>query len=362
MSQFYPLTIHSIKKETEQAVCLTFDLSADQKKIFTFKHGQYLTLKASIEGEECRRSYSICSSVDEALRVAIKKVDKGVFSHWANTQLKQGDVIEVAPPDGKFTNTLNPDKKKVYLCIAAGSGITPVLSVVKTLLSQEPLCHLILLYGNQRVGTMMFKDELLALKNRYLSRFQLMTFFTKEDQDIDILNGRITNKKGAQLCQRLLDLTVIDEYFLCGPESMISEVSRGLTAQGIEQSCIHYELFASSAEDAQTVVTKHHQRSQQRGGQVSQLTVVLDGHKSHFDLAVDGENILDAALTHGMDVPYSCKGGVCATCKAKVLSGEVEMDLNHVLSKEDLAAGYVLSCQSHPISSQLVIDFDQGKM
>ncbi len=360
MSHFYPLRVSSVESETEQAVCVGFELSPELEQTFQFSQGQYLTLKQQINGEELRRSYSICSSVDEPLRVAIKRVDQGIFSNWANSELKVGDTIDVSPPDGNFTCALSPEESKNYLCMAAGSGITPILSIVKTLLEKEPLSHVTLLYGNQRVGTMMFKEELLALKNRYMTRFQLINILSQEEQDVEILNGRINNRKGGELCSRLLDLQAVDDFFLCGPESMISEVSRGLIGQGIAEEKVHYELFASSAEDAQIVVAKHHARSEKHGGRVSKVSVTLDGRKSNFELAADGENILDAAMSHGMDVPYSCKGGVCATCKAKVIDGEVDMDLNHSLTPEEVAGGYVLTCQAHPISENVVIDFDQG--
>lgn len=362
MSQFYPLTVSSVSKETEQAVCVGFDIKPEYAGLFEFRHGQYVTLEHTINGEPVRRCYSICSAVGEPLRVGVKQVDGGLFSTWANSELAVGEVLQVAPPEGQFTCELEPEQQKNYLCMAAGSGITPILSIVKTVLEKEPLANVTLLYGNQRVGTMMFKEELLALKNRYISRFQLINILSQEEQDIDILNGRINNKKGGELCRQLLDLAAIDEFFLCGPESMISEVSRGLTGEGIAEEKIHYELFASSAEDAQIVVEKHHQRSEKLGGQVSHVTVVLDGRKSHFELAADGENVLDAAMSHGMDVPYSCKGGVCATCKAKVVEGDVEMDLNHSLTDQEVASGYVLTCQSHPISKHVVIDFDEGQV
>ena len=360
MSHFYNLTVSSVEPETAQAVCVSFDIAPELQETFQFRHGQYLTLKQQIDGQELRRSYSICSSVGEPLRVAIKRVDQGVFSNWANSELKAGDSIAVSAPDGSFTCELQPEQHKKYLCMAAGSGITPILSIVKTLLENEPNSQVTLLYGNQRVGTMMFKEELLALKNRYMARFQLINILSQEQQDVDILNGRINNRKGGELCSRLLDLQSIDEFFLCGPESMISEVSRGLTGEGIPEHKVHYELFASSAEDAQIVVAKHHARSEKHGGRVSKVSVTLDGRRSQFELAADGENILDAAMNHGMDVPYSCKGGVCATCKAKVVTGEVDMDLNHSLTPEEVANGYILTCQAHPISDDVVIDFDQG--
>ncbi len=360
MPKFYPLTISDVRNETDSAVCLTFDVPKHLIETFRFIQGQYLTLKAEIDGSEARRSYSICSGVDDGtLRVAVKRIEGGVFSTFANEKLGKGEVIEVMPPKGTFFTPLHEDNESNYLCIAAGSGITPVISIIKTILKREPASHVTLLYGNQRVATIMFKEELEALKNRYLSRFQWINILSRERQDIEILNGRIDNKKGGELIRRLLDLHSVDEFFLCGPEAMISEVSRGLRSEGVDENRIHYELFAASADDAAARAVKHRERALKMAGMVAQVTINADGRQTRFELTADGENILDGALDNGVDLPFACKGGVCATCKAKLLEGEVDMDLNHALEPDELTAGYILTCQAHPITAEVVVDFDQ---
>ena len=360
MPEFHQLTISDIRKETDNAVCLTFDVPAGLAETYRFTQGQYLTLKADIDGTETRRSYSICSGVDDGtLRVAVKKVTGGLFSTFANERLGKGDVLEVMPPQGTFFTPLHEDNGHEYLCIAAGSGITPVISIIKTIMTREPHSHVTLLYGNQRVASIMFKEELEAIKNRCMARFQWINILSREHQDIEILNGRINNKKGAQLIRHLLDLHSVDEFFLCGPEAMISEVSRGLRAEGIDESRIHYELFAVSAEAAAARVAKHHERAMKLAGMVAQVSVNADGRRTRFELTADGQNILDGALDNGVDLPFACKGGICATCKAKLLEGEVDMDINHALEADELAAGYILTCQSHPVTDRVVVDFDQ---
>ena len=236
MPEFYPLTISDIRKETDNAVCLTFDVPDNLSGNYRFTQGQYLTLRAEIDGTEVRRSYSICSGVDDGtLQVAVKKVAGGVFSTFANGELGKDDIIEVMPPQGIFFTPLDENSERLYLCIAAGSGITPIISIIKTILKREPHSRVTLLYGNQRVATIMFKEELEAIKNRYMARFQWINILSREHQDIEILNGRINNKKGAELIRHLLDLHAVDEFFLCGPEAMISEVSRGLRSEGIDE-------------------------------------------------------------------------------------------------------------------------------
>ena len=359
-SGFHTLRVSAVRPETDHAVCVSFDLPEGLKDEFRFEPGQYLTLEAEIDGGLVRRSYSICSGLDEAeLRVGIKKIDGGLFSTWANERLKTGDTIAVMPPRGYFHTPLDADHRKHYLCIAAGSGITPVLSIVKSVLAREPQSQVTLLYGNQRVSTIMFREELEALKNRYLARLQWLNILSRERQDVEILNGRINNRKGAELCKHLLNLKAIDEFFLCGPEAMISEVSRGLRAEGIAESRIHYELFAASADDAAAVVEKHHRRAVEMGGKTSKVTIIRDGRQHSFDLSRDGENILDGGLDAGVELPFACKGGVCATCRAKLIEGEVDMDLNHALVAEEVEAGYVLTCQSHPVTNTVVVDYDQ---
>lgn len=358
---FHDLEVAAVRPETDGAVCVTLKVPPALADTFAFQHGQYLTLRADINNEDVRRSYSICSGIDEgALQVAIKALPGGRFSTWANTELKAGDAIAVMPPAGSFTVPLNPESARSYLCIAAGSGITPVLSIVKSILATEPDSQVTLLYGNQRVQTIMFRAELDRLKNRYMARFQLIHVLSQEQRDVEILNGRITNRKGAELCRNLLDLAAVDEFFLCGPEAMVSEVSRGLRAAGVDEAQIHYELFGASAADAAVAIERHHERARRFGGTVSQVTVRADGRETRFELPPDGENILDAALDAGVDLPFACKGGACATCKARLVSGEVEMDVRHALEDSEIEAGYVLSCQAHPLSDEVTIDFDQA--
>jgi ring-1,2-phenylacetyl-CoA epoxidase subunit PaaE len=360
-TEFHPLRIRAVTPETDSAICLEFEVPDALRERFRFRQGQYLTLKSQVEDQELRRCYSICSGVDEgSLRVAIKKIEGGAFSNHAHQSFRAGATLEVMPPQGKFFSELQPEARRRYLCIAAGSGITPIISIVKSVLSREPQSEVTLLYGNQRSATIMFREELGFLKNRYLTRFNWINILSREEQDASVLHGRINNRKGGELNRkRLITIREFDEFFLCGPESMISEVSRGLRSEGIDESRIHYELFYANAEDAATVIQKHHQRAEQFGGRVSKVTVTMDGRSGSFELSADGENILDAAMAAGMDVPFSCKGGVCATCKAKLVSGEVDMDLNHALSPEEVAAGYVLTCQAHPISDTVALDFDQ---
>ncbi len=357
---FYPLRIADVRQETADAVCISFELPAPMAQTFTFIQGQYLTLRREIEGQEIRRSYSICSAIGEGtLRIAVKKIEGGVFSTFANESLKRGDQIEVMPPQGEFHAPLDPAQGRSYLCIAAGSGITPVLSIIKTVLQTEPLSRVTLIYGNRTTRSIMFREELSFIKNRFMRRFQWINILSREEQDTEVLNGRVNNKKGADLQRRhLIRIRDYAHFFLCGPESMISEVSRGLRKEGITEDRIHYELFFASAQDARTVVEKHHARALKLGGKSSTITVVADGRSIDFELACDGENILDAALANGADLPFSCKGGVCATCKARLIEGEVDMDLNYALSSADLERGFILCCQAHPLTDRVRVDFD----
>lgn len=360
-TQFYALEVQNIQQETDTAVCITFKVAEALADTFRFIQGQYLTLRHVINGEEVRRSYSICSGVnDGTLKVGIKKIDGGAFSTFANDELKAGDSLDVMPPQGNFHTELEPSASKNYMCLAVGSGITPILSIIKTLLAEEPNSQVTLIYGNKNSATVMFKDDLGFLKNRYLERLNIIHVLSREEQDAEVLFGRINNKKGAELQKSgLIDIARTDDVFLCGPESMISEVSRGFRDFGMDEAKLHYELFFASADDAKAVVAKHHARSEKFAGQMADVTVKVDGRSVHFSLSKVGENILDGAMNNGADLPFSCKGGVCATCKCKVIEGEVEMDLNHSLSEKEVADGMVLSCQAHPVSDRVLVDFDQ---
>jgi ring-1,2-phenylacetyl-CoA epoxidase subunit PaaE len=358
---FHTLTVARVEPETDSAVKITFQVPPESRDQFRFRQGQYLTLESEIDGERVRRSYSICSAVsDDQLQIAIKRVDDGVFSNFACDTLAPGQKLAVMPPQGNFFTPLDPNSRRNYLFIAAGSGITPVISNIRTILQAEPDSEVTLLLGNQRTSSIMFRESLGFLKNRYMSRFQWINFLSREDQGPKILNGRLDNRKGGELNRQLVRLRSFDEYFICGPESMISEVSRGLRSVGVDQARIHYELFGSSAEDARATVEKHLARARKYSGKVCQVTLIADGRTNRFELPADGENLLDAGINHGLDLPFSCKDGVCATCKARLLEGQVEMDRSHGLEPQDIANGIILTCQSHPISDSVVLDFDQA--
>ena len=359
---FHTLTVSQVRPETDSSICVTFDVPEELKEIFRFKQGQFLTMKADIDNEEVRRSYSICSGVQDGhMRVGIKRVNGGRFSNFANDNFKPGFKVEVMPPQGNFYTELNPENKKEYMLIAAGSGITPILSNIKTILHEEPFSQVTLLYGNLRSNSVMFMDELGFIKNRYMSRFKWINIMDNEDQGSDILNGIIDNKKGAALYKsKLIDIKNTDEAFICGPQAMMSEISRGFRSMGFDDSRIHYELFTSSSEDSKVALEKYTQRIADYGEQkTSDVTVISGGRAINFDLSAVGENILDAGMHNGLDLPYACKAGVCSTCKAKLVEGEVDMDINHALEAAELEAGYILTCQSHPISGKVIVDFDQ---
>lgn len=361
-TNFYTLKIADVQPETDTAIAVTFAVPDELKDTFNFIQGQFLTLRAMINGEDVRRSYSICSGVNDGhMRVGIKRVEGGKFSNYANDNFKPGMAVEVMPPQGNFYTELKPDNAKNYMCIAAGSGITPMISIIKSALSIEPNSRVTLIYGNLRSNTVMFKDELNFIKNRYMDRFQWINVMDYEDQGADLLNGRIDNKKGYALQKSgLINIKNTDEAFICGPEAMMMEVSRGFRIEGLSDEQIHYELFASSSADAKASLERAQARIAQYGEEkVSKVTVISDGRSVMFDLATVGQNILDAGLEVGMDLPYSCKGGVCSTCKCKLTKGEVEMDISHGLEQHEIEAGYVLSCQAHPISEEVVLDFDQ---
>jgi len=361
-TNYHPLTIASVQPETDTAVCVTFAVPVKLQEKFRYKQGQFLTLRARIDGEEVVRSYSICTGVHEQrLQVGIKRVRGGKFSNYANDHFKAGDSIEAMPPQGSFFSTTDAKRAKNYMCIATGSGITPILSNIKTLLHDEPQSNVTLIYGNRHTASMMFKETLGFIKNRYMDRFNWINIMNQEDQGVDILNGRIDNDKGTALHQnKLINIMHTDEAFICGPQSMVSEVSRGFRAVGFDDTRIHYELFTNSADDSKTVLEKSQQRIENYGeDKTSKVTVVSDGRSLQFDLATVGENILDAGLFHGMELPYACKAGVCSTCKAKLTQGKVDMDLSHGLQANEIEQGYILTCQAHPVSDEVVVDFDQ---
>ena len=352
---FHSLIVKDIKKETQDCVSVSFDIPKELTKEFEFKQGQSLTLRKHLEGEEIRRSYSICTSpLDTELRVAVKKVQGGLFSTFANTELKTGDVIDVMPPSGNFYTDLDPSNKKDYIAFAAGSGITPIISLIKTTLITEPGSTFTLVFGNKNHSSIIFKEELEALKDRYIERFRLYHILSRERMEADINYGRINAGKCLQL-NRLIDFNAADEFFICGPEEMIFGVSNFLEEKGIDKHKIHFELFTTPLRKAASFKPQATSKSDK---ETSRITVTLDGRSFDFNLDYGSNNILDAALAQGADIPFACKGGVCTTCKAKLIEGKIEMEVNYGLEADEVNAGFILTCQSHPRSEKVMVDFD----
>ena len=356
MSKFHPLTIASVARETRDTVTLTFDVPPALGDAFRFVQGQHLTLRADIGGEHVRRSYSICSAVqDQKLRIAVKKTPGGAFSTWANEHLRQGATIDVMPPMGHFNVALEPANRKHYVGFAAGSGITPLLSIVKTTLLAEADSRFTLFYGNRSSFAVIFKEELADLKDRYLDRFNLIYVMSREPQDIALLNGRIDQQKTDALLAHWVDLADVDTAFVCGPDGMMQAVSKSLQVHGFPKSRIKIELFAAS-------IPKHQHKAHaapEPGHAECAVTAIIDGAAREFTLEKTKENIIDAAIRQGIELPYSCKGGVCSTCRAKLVEGEVDMDVNFALEDYEVARGFVLCCQSYPVTDKVVVDFDQ---
>lgn len=354
---FHTLKVKEVNPETADCVSIVFDIPEKLKPEFVFEQGQNLTVKKTIAGEEIRRSYSICSSpFEDELRVAVKLVDGGKFSSYANSDLQAGDELEVLPPTGKFNSKLNPANRKKYLAFAAGSGITPVISIIKTTLYTEPESQFTLVFGNRGRQSIIFFEELEGLKNKYLNRFNFINILSREKTDAPINFGRINTGKLIEL-KKLIDYKNTDEFFICGPEEMIFCVKDFLELQEIDKKKIHFELFTTPGQKGNSI-QKRSTSSEAETSAQSNITVKLDGRSFGFKLGFNGENILDAALKQGADLPFACKGGVCCTCKAKLLEGEVEMEVNWGLEQEEVEQGFILTCQSHPKTENVVVDFD----
>jgi ring-1,2-phenylacetyl-CoA epoxidase subunit PaaE len=353
---FHPLRIAEIRKETADCVSVSFEIPDNLREQFQYKQGQYLTIRTLIQGQEIRRSYSICSSpLDNELRIAVKKVSQGVFSTYANEQLKKGDTLDVMPPMGKFFTELDPKQSREYVGFASGSGITPLLSIIKTTLLTELKSSFTLVYGNRNRHSIIFKEALEALKNQYMDRFRVIYILSREKTDASIHFGRIDAEKCAALGTKTIDFSRTDAFFLCGPEDMIFSVKDTLLRSGVDSKKIHFELFTTPGNKT---IAKDHVSATEKSGFKSRVTIRLDGVSFDFDLGFEDPPILDAALQNGADLPYACKGGVCCTCRAKLLEGEVDMDVNYGLEPEEIEQGFILTCQSHPRTEKVVVDFD----
>lgn len=354
MAARHKLKIKNITRETEDCVSIVLDIPSELNAVYQYKSGQFVTFCKEFNGEELRRSYSICSSPEEnELRVAVKKVEDGRFSNYANNELKIGDEIDVISPDGRFTPTIKSDQAKSYLLIAAGSGITPILSILKSILNNESKSTVCLLYGNQRTEEIIFREEILNLKNKFLQKLHIHFLLSKEITEEENFYGRINAEKIKIFNNILFDANSIDEVYICGPEEMTLEVKSSLEELGFDPIKIHFELFGTSSANQKKPVLKKEQI-----GQHAQIEVKLNGRTVSFDLDYGKQSILDAALKQNLALPYACKGGVCCTCKAKVLQGEVEMLVNYGLEEDEIKNGYVLTCQSYPKSKTVSIDYD----
>lgn len=359
MSRFHALSVKDIRKETHDAVSIAFDIPDDLLNTFRFTQGQYLTLRQEIDGEDVRRSYSICTGIhDHELRVAVKQVPGGSFSTFANQQLKPGDYLEVMPPQGKFFVPLDPNREGHYLAVTAGSGVTPIMSIVSSTLESEPHSHFTVIYGNRSTTGTLFRERLQDLKDRYLERLNIIYVFSREQQEIDLYNGRIDANKCNAMFDRWVDVPKLDAAFICGPQEMTESVRDVLTQYGLSKEKVHFELFTASTP---TAGAKRRQaaKAEHADSAASLVQVMIDGRTIEYNLPRNTQNILDAGNEHGADLPFSCKAGVCSTCKAKVIEGEVEMDVNFALEDYEIDAGYVLSCQCYPISDKVVLDYDE---
>jgi ring-1,2-phenylacetyl-CoA epoxidase subunit PaaE len=352
--RFHRLAVGELRRESSDAISLTFAIPQELSDDYNFSPGQYLTLRTTMDGEEVRRSYSICSGPDDGeLRIAVKKVDGGAFSNWAADELKAGDQLDVMTPTGRFGIAHAPGEARVYAGFAAGSGITPILSIVKGVLAREPHSRFFLFYGNRATGGMLFREALEELKDRFMQRLSVFHVISGEEQDIPILHGRLDGEKVRVLLRSLVPASSVDHVFICGPAGMSEDIEATCRDIGIAEGRIHVERFVSEfggRPRAKTVV---------QGTALPKATasLIIDGKRRDVPVAED-ESILDAALRAGMDLPFACKGGMCSTCRAKLVEGDARMEVNYSLEPWELNAGFILTCQARPVSDKVVVDYD----
>lgn len=356
---FHPLRVRLIQPDTAESVIVSFDVPPELREVFGFTQGQYLTLRTDIDGQDLRRSYSICAGVDDdELRVGVRKVSGGVFSNWIHTRLKVGDTLQVMAPQGRFFVPLQPAAHRHYLGIAGGSGITPILSIMKTVLAREPHSRFTLIYGNRTLQSTMFKEEIEDLKNRYLTRLVLHHVFSAEQTDAPLNMGFVNREKLAEFLKALIPAQRIDEVFICGPFQMNDEAEAALIAGGVPAERIHVERFGIALPAGGQVGAVVHE-SLPGDAQHARIAIVRDGLRREFAFSKDQPSILDAASAAGLEVPFSCTSGVCGTCRAKCIEGEVRMERNFALDKAEVAAGFVLTCQCRPLTQNVVLSFDE---
>jgi ring-1,2-phenylacetyl-CoA epoxidase subunit PaaE len=356
VSKFHRLGIARVERETRDAVAVTFAIPTALRDTFRWQPGQHLTLRADVGGEDLRRSYSICSAAHEdEMRIAIKRDPGGAFSNFANDAIRAGDAIDVMPPMGHFSVAPDATQSRNFVAFAAGSGITPILSIIASTLAAEPRSRFTLVYGNRASSTVMFRDALAALKDRYMTRFNLVHVLSREPQDIELLNGRIDRAKADALLARWIGDAHVDAWFVCGPDGMMQAVAAALAARGVADERVRIERFAASIPRH-----AHVPRAVAAAGQREcEVTAIIDGTRRTFIVQKGVDNIIDGGLAHGVELPYSCKGGVCSTCRCRLVEGEVDMDVNFALEDYEVARGFRLACQSYPASDRVVVDFDQ---
>ncbi len=353
--KFHRLTVRDLRRETDDAISMTFDVPAALAADYAFAPGQYLTLRTGLDGEEVRRSYSICSGPDDGeLRIAVKKVDGGAFSSWAVEELKAGDAIDVMTPTGRFGVVAAPQQARLHVGFAAGSGITPIISIIRGVLAREPESRFFLFYGNRSAGNILFREALEELKDRFIGRLSLFYVLSQEEQDLPILHGRLDRAKVEVLLRAMVPAAAIDHVFICGPTAMSEEIEATCVELGVARDRVHVERFVSEfggRPRPKAVIAPE-------APPAAIASLIHDGKRKDVPVA-EGEAILDAALRAGLDLPYACKGGMCSTCRARVVEGATRMDVNYSLEPWELKAGFVLTCQAHPTTPHVVVDYDQ---
>jgi ring-1,2-phenylacetyl-CoA epoxidase subunit PaaE len=361
MLTYHPLKISELRPEGSEAVCVTLDVPNELREAFRFAPGQHIGVRATIDGQEVRRTYSICSGTDEShLRIGVRLHERGSMSGHLGRRLRVGDSLEVLPPTGRFFLTPDAKATRTYCAFAGGSGITPILGIVRNVLRHEPASRFLVFYGNRTTASIMFAEDLLALKDQYPQRLALYFLMSREPQDVELFNGRLDAAKVAALGGELFDARGTDAYFLCGPDTMIESVKEGLVGLGVEQGRIHSEHFASDVKARGVGLKPDLQRTKEAPVQAqTQVTVVMDGRRRSFEMPSDGTTVLEAAEQAGLDLPYSCRAGVCSTCRTRVVRGAVTMMTNYALEQWEVDAGYVLCCQALPAATELEITYDE---
>ena len=355
-THFHPLTVRAVRPDTAEAVVVAFDVPPELREVFSFTQGQYLTLRTEIAGADLRRSYSICAGVDDGeLRVGVRKVNGGVFSNWINAYLKPGDTINVMAPQGRFFVDLDPASRRHHVGIAGGSGVTPILSTMKTVLAREPKSRFTLIYGNRALKSTMFKEEIEDLKNRYLTRLTLHHVFSDEHTDAPLNMGVMNRDKIGEFLKSVVPAASIDHAFICGPFQMNDEAEAALLAAGVPEDRIHIERFGVPQQAVGAVIHE----AKPGDAEAARVTIIRDGLKREISFTKDQPSILDAASAAGLEVPFSCTSGVCGTCRAKLVEGQVRMERNFALDKNEVANGFVLTCQAHPLTPQVTLSFDE---